>query len=86
MLSYSYMPLLSPLNCSVSPPKRSRGKPALAKIPNNENGDITASGVYLGKKNVNTVVCLFLFLFKVQWKYLQREKSARIQSEITDCA
>uniref|UniRef100_A0A667WK91 Bromodomain and PHD finger containing 3 n=2 Tax=Myripristis murdjan TaxID=586833 RepID=A0A667WK91_9TELE len=32
------------LNCSVSPPKRSRGKPALAKVPNSENGDISGSG------------------------------------------
>ncbi|KAF7665702.1 hypothetical protein LDENG_00135210 [Lucifuga dentata] len=31
------------LNCSVSPPKRSRGKPALAKVPSSENGDISGS-------------------------------------------
>uniref|UniRef100_A0A3Q3GIL7 Bromodomain and PHD finger containing, 3a n=1 Tax=Labrus bergylta TaxID=56723 RepID=A0A3Q3GIL7_9LABR len=30
--------------CSGSPPKRSRGKPALAKVPNSENGDTSASG------------------------------------------
>uniref|UniRef100_A0A3B3CRW2 Bromodomain and PHD finger containing, 3a n=1 Tax=Oryzias melastigma TaxID=30732 RepID=A0A3B3CRW2_ORYME len=30
--------------CSVSPPKRSRGKPALAKVPSKENGDISGSG------------------------------------------
>uniref|UniRef100_A0A672ZXI2 Bromodomain and PHD finger containing, 3a n=1 Tax=Sphaeramia orbicularis TaxID=375764 RepID=A0A672ZXI2_9TELE len=29
---------------SVPPPKRSRGKPALAKVPNSENGDIAGSG------------------------------------------
>lgn len=29
---------------SVSPPKRSRGKPALAKVPEGENGDISGSG------------------------------------------
>uniref|UniRef100_A0A3B4ZIZ5 Bromodomain and PHD finger-containing protein 3-like n=1 Tax=Stegastes partitus TaxID=144197 RepID=A0A3B4ZIZ5_9TELE len=32
------------LDCSVSPPKRSRGKPALAKVPSSENGDISGSG------------------------------------------
>ncbi|XP_029990066.1 bromodomain and PHD finger-containing protein 3 isoform X3 [Sphaeramia orbicularis] len=32
------------LNDSVPPPKRSRGKPALAKVPNSENGDIAGSG------------------------------------------
>lgn len=32
------------LNCSVSPPKRSRGKPALAKVPGSENGDICGPG------------------------------------------
>uniref|UniRef100_A0A3B4T5X9 Bromodomain and PHD finger containing 3 n=1 Tax=Seriola dumerili TaxID=41447 RepID=A0A3B4T5X9_SERDU len=31
-------------SCSVSPPKRSRGKPALAKVPGSENGDISGSG------------------------------------------
>uniref|UniRef100_A0A3P9I6L0 Bromodomain and PHD finger containing, 3a n=1 Tax=Oryzias latipes TaxID=8090 RepID=A0A3P9I6L0_ORYLA len=30
--------------CSVSPPKRSRGKPALAKVPSKENGDVAESG------------------------------------------
>lgn len=30
-------------NLSVSPPKRSRGKPALAKVPSSENGDISGS-------------------------------------------
>lgn len=33
-------------SCSVPPPKRSRGKPALAKVPSSENGDICGSGVY----------------------------------------
>lgn len=39
---------VSPLahSCSVSPPKRSRGKPALAKVPGSENGDISGPGVY----------------------------------------
>ncbi|XP_056131089.1 bromodomain and PHD finger-containing protein 3 [Lampris incognitus] len=32
------------LNCSVPPPKRSRGKPALVKAPNSENEDDSASG------------------------------------------
>ncbi|KAF0034801.1 hypothetical protein F2P81_012559 [Scophthalmus maximus] len=39
------------LNCSVSPPKRSRGKPALAKVPSRENGDISGSGK-------STLLCL----------------------------
>uniref|UniRef100_A0A3Q4HQR2 Bromodomain and PHD finger containing, 3a n=1 Tax=Neolamprologus brichardi TaxID=32507 RepID=A0A3Q4HQR2_NEOBR len=36
--------LVSTPLCSVSPPKRSRGKPALAKVPSSENGDISGSG------------------------------------------
>ncbi|TNN84004.1 Bromodomain and PHD finger-containing protein 3 [Liparis tanakae] len=32
------------LNCSVSPPKRSRGKPALAKVPDSEHGGLCGSG------------------------------------------
>lgn len=42
-------------SCSVSPPKRSRGKPALAKVPSRENGDISGSGVYQARG------------FKIQW-------------------
>uniref|UniRef100_A0A3P8RZN8 Bromodomain and PHD finger containing 3 n=1 Tax=Amphiprion percula TaxID=161767 RepID=A0A3P8RZN8_AMPPE len=38
-------PMLLFIIC-VSPPKRSRGKPALAKVPSSENGDISGSGVY----------------------------------------
>uniref|UniRef100_A0A3Q2PTL1 Bromodomain and PHD finger containing 3 n=1 Tax=Fundulus heteroclitus TaxID=8078 RepID=A0A3Q2PTL1_FUNHE len=30
----------------ASPPKRSRGKPALAKVPSKENGDLSSSGAY----------------------------------------
>uniref|UniRef100_A0A7N6AR51 Bromodomain and PHD finger containing, 3a n=1 Tax=Anabas testudineus TaxID=64144 RepID=A0A7N6AR51_ANATE len=31
-------------SCSVSPPKRSRGKPALVKVPSSENGDVSGTG------------------------------------------
>ncbi|XP_043978529.1 bromodomain and PHD finger-containing protein 3 isoform X3 [Gambusia affinis] len=31
-------------NLTASPPKRSRGKPALTKVPSKENGDISSSG------------------------------------------
>lgn len=32
------------LNCSAPPPKRSRGKPALVKVPNSDNGELSGTG------------------------------------------
>ncbi|XP_034022156.1 bromodomain and PHD finger-containing protein 3 isoform X2 [Thalassophryne amazonica] len=33
------------LSCNTCPPKRSRGKPALTKVPNSDNGDVSVSGI-----------------------------------------
>lgn len=59
----------SPGSCSV-PPKRSRGKPALAKVPNGQNGDV--SGESEPKKEISqmSIGAHKLFFFFFQYKLM----------------
>lgn len=45
-INWASSPASLAYSCSI-PPKRSRGKPALVKVPSSENGDL--SGVYDNK-------------------------------------